>query len=105
MSTHRDAIKAYRDATLLLHGGDEIRVRLSTDKAVALAKEMSDDEITHVAQVRSAVEVMDSLLAAGQPEGLEDSFKYYTEFAKFAQLFWDGFNGQVVDGVEIVRAA
>jgi len=110
MTPNRDAVKAYRDAMLLAGvSPDENRMRIPTDgsvpNAIGLASELSDDELNHPNQIRTELAVIEALKKAGEPKSMEGRISWYRDMDAAAKGLWDAFAGQVVEGVEIVRAA
>ena len=98
--SEREKVAAYK-AALELTGARELRMPMSTQDAVRLAGELKQGEARHP---QALLEGVDAWAALGPaPTDPEAQIAYGTQVAKAADKFWNGFEQQVVDGVEIVR--
>jgi hypothetical protein len=100
--TARDQVVAYR-AALEAAGAQEIRLALPTPVAVALAKELDPAQARHPEQLAAALAQHDALPAAPSGDDVEALAAYGTAYGAVAGAFWDAFEGQTIDGVEIIR--
>jgi hypothetical protein len=100
MGFSREQVATFKDAMSSV-GVAEIRMPLTTEQAVELAKSLEATEIRHYELVQDAIANIESLGAA--PAGGEAALIYYSELARRAASFWELFSCELVDGVEIVR--
>jgi hypothetical protein len=100
----RTQVAAYRDA-MALAGAKEIRLALATPAAVAVARELAPADARHPEQLAAALQAWDEYAALPVPG--PDEFDATLAHAKAggvaADVFWEAFEGQPVDGVEIIR--
>lgn len=104
MPTQRQAVADYL-AAMKLNGAQEVRLQLATDKAVGLAKELAASEHRHPEKLAAAIERFEAAVAAPDPaaDDFEGRLASVKELDEASKAFWDAFEGQVVDGVEIIR--
>ncbi len=104
MPTQRQAVADYL-AAMKLNGAQEVRLQLATDKAVALAKELSSSELRHADKAAAAIARFEAAVARPDPaaDDFEGRLAAVKELDEASKSFWDAFEGQVVDGVEIIR--
>jgi len=103
--TQREKIKAYADLIKSVHPDvKEIRYPMTTADATVLAGELSPSDLNHPDKVS---EGLVGLKTAGPPpkDDVEAIIRWGVIVQKSVVLFWDGFSGQVVDGVEVIRRA
>jgi hypothetical protein len=100
--TIREQVAAYREA-MALAGAKEIRLALATPAAVALAKEIGPTAARYPDRLVAALAQYDALPAAPAPDDVEALASYGRAYGAASESFWDAFEGQVVDGVEIIR--
>jgi hypothetical protein len=100
--TIRDKVAAYREA-MAEAGAQEIRLALPTPAAVALAKELDPAQARHPEQLAAAIAQHDALQAAPSADDVEALAAYGAAYGAVATAFWDAFEGQTIDGVEIIR--
>lgn len=102
MSTQREAVAAFRTA-LESAGAKEFRLQLATDKGAALAAELSSAELRHPELATEAVAGFTAAVAEDEPAEFEARMKWRQDLSDAADRFWEAFEGQIVDGVEIIR--
>lgn len=95
-------IAAYRGA-LAAAGATEFRRAATTEDAIALSRELPDAALDHAERVRAAVAVWDALTAETAPTDRAALTAHLNALARAEADFWDGFEGQSVDGVQIIR--
>lgn len=96
----RARVASYRDAVAAA-GAAEIRMAMTTQDAVELAGELAAGEARHADALAAGLA---ALAEVGQaPTDVEAIIEWGRKRAAAADQFWDAFEGQVVDGVEIVR--
>lgn len=98
----RERLKTYHAAVspVASHG---VHHPLSTEDAVSLAGEMQDSELRHSSLVREGAAAIKKVAKDVPPKG-EALFQYAADLKKGADKFWEGFEGQVVDGVTVIRS-
>lgn len=101
MATRRELVAIYATG-LEFAGAKEKRLALGTDEAVALAKELSDQEL-RFPEARKWIGVMQALAEIPEPTAFDDKLIYYKQVSDASARFWDSFEGQEVAGVEIIR--
>jgi hypothetical protein len=110
MGTKRESLATFR-ASALWAGAADVRIGLSTDDAVAVADEMSSEEFRHhEITIGGALVPTDEVVASykaaraiEEPKDLEARLAWLKVVSEAADNFWHAFEGQVVDGVEIIR--
>lgn len=105
MGVQRDRVAAFK-AALAATGATEFRMPMATPDAVALAGELLTDDVTprfaHTAHVSAALAA--ELASAAPEEGdFEGQLARADRIKRAAATFWDAFEGESVDGVEIIR--
>jgi len=94
-------VVAYRDAMAGI-GATQLRMPFATTDAITLAGELVPEEIRHPEAFAKGIEAWDAL--GSPPAGdAEKMLTHGAAMAKAADAFWNAFEGQVVDGVEIIR--
>jgi hypothetical protein len=93
-------VNAYRDA-VAKPGAEVIRMRLSTAEAVELAKSLDSASVRHPKQLAAAV--ADFAVTDPQPTEPEALLSWAAREQRRATEFWSAFEGEVVQGVEIIR--
>jgi hypothetical protein len=104
VSQIRVAVKAYKTASTL--GGCDIpRIALATAHAVELAEEVIKEgaELRHTQTVKAAIGVYATLRDNPAAHGSEAEILRGSLLAKAADEFWSAFEGEPIDGVEILR--
>jgi hypothetical protein len=101
--TARERVVAFRDAMASI--GAKIHVMPQrTAEAMKIAAECAAEELRHPQKVLAAVKSFEALAAKEVPSGDFARLASYVDAMKRAEVdFWDGFEGQVVEGVTIVR--
>jgi hypothetical protein len=102
MGVQRDRVAAFR-AALVLAGAKEFRMSLDTKSAVQLATELEGEVVRHPEAVAAGLAALSSLSDPPEEGDTEGAMRFFAELNKAAVIFWDGFEGQPVDGVEIIR--
>jgi hypothetical protein len=102
MGVQRDRVTAYR-AALASTGAKEFRMPMSTKDAIALAAELEEAEVRHPAAVVAGLAALQNIGQSPEKDDSEGVMRFFNELSKAATIFWDGFEGQTVDGVEIIR--
>lgn len=100
MSNHRARVAAYKEAVGTT-GATEIRMPMSTLDALELAQELNADDLRHAEKVGNAVAEFATLPA--EPAEFEARLVHMKAMKDLTDKFWDAFEGQPVDGVEIIR--
>ena len=105
--TERQRIAAYLDFVRPV-AGDVVRMALGDREAVQLAGEMVDAGIAfaRAEAMENALPALADALEAGAPADTTDTVALmaYTDSLRAAVgEFWDAFEGQVCDGVTIIR--
>jgi hypothetical protein len=103
MTKKREIVAAYA-AAVALAGATEPRLHLATNDAAALAVELAASGFTfrhETAAVRAEAYLI--AVASDEPSDLEAKLPWLLNIEAAARLFWDAFEGQPVDGVEIIR--
>lgn len=97
----RERVAAYAAAM----AGDvpELRRALSDDDALELARTVTEEEARDFGGLVAALAEFDAAVEEGEPAGLAARALYGERVGKILGRFWDSFEGQVVEGVEIVR--
>jgi hypothetical protein len=98
---------AYRNAVQIAPGIDP-RLQLETAQAVALAKHLADTgtQFRHQAKVAEAVALWAVMTDPEREKSAPGSDAAIAEgvlLGKLTHQFWDAFEGEVVEGVEILR--
>jgi hypothetical protein len=102
MTTRAQVVQA-RDAHAAV-GQKLERLALSTEDASQLAAEMDSEDLRHPEAVAVGVAALIEVGETAPPSGdSERSMRFFEQLSKAADKFWDAFEGQVVEGVEIVR--
>jgi hypothetical protein len=96
----RERVAAVKGA-LEIAGAKEFRLPMSTADAAKLAAELQPDELRHPEQVAIGLKALDEVASA--PSDPEAAIAHGVNVAAAANKFWDGFEQQIVDGVEIIR--
>ena len=109
MSVTREMVKGVA-AMQKFAGATEHRLPLTTPDAIALSKLLADAELRHPEQVRKSAAEIDVLngseaLEAVGGASVDTKIAYYKAYDEAAKVFWDAFNQQEVEGVEIIRRA
>lgn len=101
---NREQLAATR-AALVAMGATDVRVPLSTPAAVELARELAQGEAKHPDLLASALRAWDELAAqpAAEPDDFEATLAKARAAGVVADVFWEAFEGQTVDGAEIIR--
>lgn len=102
--TTRAQVVAFH-AVVSAQGADTVRMALATADAVELATELEGDEARHAGPLAVA------LAAYAKPDMPPSDLVKFPEAVlawaerakKRAADFWDAFEGEVIDGVEIIR--
>lgn len=96
-------VKAYAAAMALADAIEGARLPLGTQDAVDLATELSASGVKfrHDDKVKAAVAAWGDI--GPMPEDVEQGIYYGRKVARLASEFWDEFEGEVVEGVEIIR--
>lgn len=102
MGVQLDKLKAYATAIADQSPTAPIRIRLSDADAVALVDEVGLDTLTHGTVAAAGLKALSASLAETVPTG--DALLEYADRRRAASvMFWDALNGQVIEGVEILR--
>lgn len=106
MGTAIERVKAFRDV-LVGVGATEHRMPHTTAEAVTLAQELAPDAIRHPQALAAAITEMVKINELPKPDaGEEGALLEYLKARERGRIaFWDAFEGQSVEGVEIVRRA
>lgn len=102
MGVQLDKLKAFHASVSDQAPTAPIRIRLSDADALALVKEVDGKALAHPVAAADGAKLLEASLAEKVPEGdalLEFAARRKTASAKF----WDAINGQVINGVEILR--
>jgi hypothetical protein len=100
MGEQRERIARFR-AAVEGTGVEQIRFPFTTTAAIALAGELEPEIVRHPEALAAGLNAWSEVgPAPSDPEAL---IAYGVKVAKAADEFWDAFEGQVVDGVEIIR--
>lgn len=97
----RDRVVAY--AAALAGHTPELRMALSDDDALELARTVSEAEAREPGLLAAALGEFDDAVAEGEPAGIAARAAYGERLGKILGRFWEAFEGQVIEGVEIVR--
>lgn len=98
--TIRDKIAAYKEA-VQEHASDELRMPLTTEGGVKLLSEI--DPATLARPERAAVAVA-LLGAVGEmPKAIDAMLAWTKRFEAAVEALWEALEGQVIDGVTIIR--
>lgn len=98
----RDLVKVFA-AAQQFGGASHHRLPLDTDQAVELARLLEEGEARHADQLKAALVEYDELAKQEEPSFIDEKVKYYQAHGEVAKEFWDAFEGQEVEGVEIIR--
>lgn len=102
MGVQRDRVAAYRDAVAPT-GAKEIRMPMTTQDAAELLTELNKEEVRHPEACVAGFAALAEVGKAPEAGDSEALMRYFDRLSKAATIFWDGFEGQTVDGVEIIR--
>lgn len=106
-STKRAAVAAYKDL-VQGRGADVLRLAYGDAEALALAEELLADGSTlrHRDLLAVRAPALRAALDAQKPTDMTDTValtRYVDTIKGAITLFWDSFEGEVVEGVEIIR--
>jgi hypothetical protein len=103
MGTAIERVKAFRDMQASI-GATEHRMPHTTSEAIAVASELDLATLRHAERVISAVSALAELNKQPLPVDDEPALRDLLNSRERARAdFWDGFQGEVIEGVEIVR--
>jgi hypothetical protein len=97
----RKRIGAYKEAVAGTGTTHTIRYPMDTPSAIALLDEITDVQLKHPELVKAAAKALAEV--GPPPEDHEGILKHYQELGELTKTFWEGFEQQEVDGVEIIR--
>jgi hypothetical protein len=102
--TIREQVAAYREA-MTLAGAKDFRLALATPAAVAIAKALEPAEARYPEQLAAALQAWDeyAALPVPAPDDFDAAIAHSKAAGVAAEVFWEAFEGQPVDGVEIIR--
>lgn len=86
-------------------GAVEHRMAHTTADAMALARSLDANVLTHAEKAIAAVKSFEELAVSELPKEEAKLLAYLKARERARADFWDAFEGQVVNGVEIVRRA
>lgn len=100
----RSAVLAYR-AAAALGACDTPRLALATSHAAQLAEEeiAAGGKLRHTPLVAAAVEDLNRLQSVKVEPGSEEAIAHGAKLAQAADAFWSHFEGEPIEGVEILR--
>lgn len=101
--SQREVLKAHHAAVAAL--AEVVRYPLATANAVFLAAECAaagDVTFNHPEKVAEGMELF-ATVGDKPPQEPEAALAYWRRYEAAAREFWDGFEGQVIDGTEVVR--
>jgi hypothetical protein len=102
MGAQLNKLKAYHDAVSEQGSSAPIRILLSDADALALVKEVGPSMLTHADAAADGAKLLSDSLAEKQRTG--DALLEYVDRRRAAVAkFWDAIQGQVINGVEILR--
>lgn len=98
--TIREKLAAYKDA-VADDATDVVRYRLTTDQGFALLDEIDTTKLRHPERAAVAVALRGAIGA--EPTGTDERLAWGQRMGAAVEALWEALEGQVVDGVTIIR--
>jgi hypothetical protein len=81
----------------------ELRMALSDDDALSIAATIAEADAKQPAHLAAALAELELIRQEGEPEGFAARAAQGERAHKAIGRFWEAFEGQMVEGVELVR--
>jgi len=98
----RERIATYRDVVKQA-GAKDVRMALNTSEAVELVQELAASELRNPDKAKAAGAAFAEMAKAEVGEGEEAVMQRAAALNDLAVKFWAEFEGETVDGVDIIR--